>query len=1019
MYPPASHQSTPGRSAARRHIPRPELHYAASSQALPNQPSNLHHHHFAPPTAHSAASSLVVVFSRFALCIIGSPTCVWFLASATTSPSSLHSARLSSPAAPLHHPAWVFLTMSAGGDEASAAAPGFFFRIADLPIETQREILSHCSQGELICVALVSKHFHDLASAVLYRDFHIIFPDDDDLGFDSPVDGLAGGLDTFTTSEYDYARHLRDLSMDTLSSGLKGERSYQPYLYSSSCGKFFNTLLFLTLKKAHSLESFRWNVRVELSRPVYRRLRELKSLRTLHIRMQAGDSYYSRPPPLPISFHQHHSPPSPVYGHSHWSSTAYPPVQSSMTSPHPISQHLSQNQPHTHSRSVSKSRVPKQPQDAVRLSGFKTLKSLAVLDIDDLNLITEIADSVKHSHSTLTELKLSLSRALASQARRASHESDAEESTDEDFPGPPIVPNQTFGTTEPVRNFRAQEEWKRQEALLGKILGVEPSLQKKPQMKLDASGVKTSDATTSKAPAPAPGEEFITSLRGVSTKLLTILNGSRDFSASQQDILDMIEQAARKYVESGELPGPEKQTEGDKNGGQPSSCPPSTSDAADSENTLQGTAETLSENPIILPIRDKTEEVLSADVSIKVCESVEDPTREPGQLRHTVQSRDRLSSPESSSSRPTHYLSVEDLSRRRRDDAASSRDLSGKKSCADRESQMCDYIRSTRGLSLEVLKIDLLPAKASVLCRALNLGALKELTLLNVGNQAPIWTALAKEGAIKPLTLRSIFTDNVSSAFLNFASRLDELDELFLLERSVDHLPASFTPRASVTIDQIRRLVLKKHIHTLKRLMIKDESKEANWDANERTIAMICSQGLYLEELAVSMNRNAVHVFMQFFHELVNLRAINILHFKSNDTCLWVVRETLRFMVDNLSHHPEMKLEWIAMEDDRVDRVVRPGESDDEEFCRQRLPRSEQPIITGPYDPASQLSSGHTSDTSLPIFPADAISNEYDSDGEPMYDNVSRLRYTTVGPMQFYDVWGIKIFEKEIRSGRL
>lgn len=46
--------------------------------------------------------------------------------------------------------------------------------------------------------------------------------------------------------------------MDTLSSGLKGERSYQPFLYSSTCGKFFNTLLYLTLKKAHFLESFRY-----------------------------------------------------------------------------------------------------------------------------------------------------------------------------------------------------------------------------------------------------------------------------------------------------------------------------------------------------------------------------------------------------------------------------------------------------------------------------------------------------------------------------------------------------------------------------------------------------------------------------------------------------------------------------------------------------------------------------------------------------------------------------------------
>lgn len=45
--------------------------------------------------------------------------------------------------------------------------------------------------------------------------------------------------------------------MDTLSAGVKGEHSYQSYLYSASCGKFLNTLLYLTLKKARSLEAFR------------------------------------------------------------------------------------------------------------------------------------------------------------------------------------------------------------------------------------------------------------------------------------------------------------------------------------------------------------------------------------------------------------------------------------------------------------------------------------------------------------------------------------------------------------------------------------------------------------------------------------------------------------------------------------------------------------------------------------------------------------------------------------------
>ena len=123
---------------------------------------------------------------------------------------------------------------------------------------TRRRLTTQCSQADLICLALVCKHFHKVASAHIYRNFHIVFPDEEDDEFYSSIDGLAVGLDTFATSEYNYAAHLRDFLMDTLSSGREAEHAYQPYLYSASCGKFLNTLVLLTLKRAHSLESFRY-----------------------------------------------------------------------------------------------------------------------------------------------------------------------------------------------------------------------------------------------------------------------------------------------------------------------------------------------------------------------------------------------------------------------------------------------------------------------------------------------------------------------------------------------------------------------------------------------------------------------------------------------------------------------------------------------------------------------------------------------------------------------------------------
>lgn len=84
-----------------------------------------------------------------------------------------------------------------------------------------------------------------------------MFPDDnDDSGL--TIDALASGLDTFATSEYNYAAHLKTIVMETTGSGDKSERAYRHYHYNQSCGKFMNTLFYLTLRRARSLESFKY-----------------------------------------------------------------------------------------------------------------------------------------------------------------------------------------------------------------------------------------------------------------------------------------------------------------------------------------------------------------------------------------------------------------------------------------------------------------------------------------------------------------------------------------------------------------------------------------------------------------------------------------------------------------------------------------------------------------------------------------------------------------------------------------
>lgn len=102
------------------------------------------------------------------------------------------------------------------------------------------------------------------------------------------------------------------------------------------------------------------------------------------------------------------------------------------------------------------------------------------------------------------------------------------------------------------------------------------------------------------------------------------------------------------------------------------------------------------------------------------------------------------------------------------------------------------------------------------------------------------------------------------------------------------------------------------------------------------------------------------------------------------------------------------------MEDDRVDRVIRPSDEandapDERNNNKRAKGKSKDKFpVTTPLGPHGNM---------FPPLPLEGLDSESDSDDE--FNGGSRLRFKTVGPLQFYDVWGVKIFDKEIRSGRL
>ena len=169
---------------------------------------------------------------------------------------------------------------------------------------------------------------------------------------------------------------------------------------------------------------------------------------------------------------------------------------------------------------------------------------------------------------------------------------------------------------------------------------------------------------------------------------------------------------------------------------------------------------------------------------------------------------------------------------------------------------MRTYIRATHGLQLDELSLEWIPLRASVVARALDLTALKRVTFLAVGPQDAFWSLLLRlQNTTTKISLKSIHTDNVSHPFIAFLGSFDGLEELFLHERGPkeESEPADIEP---VTIRNIRKSVLRRHMSTLKCLMIKNDRNE-RWDADLKTVEFLAAEGTALVELGVSLNMKA------------------------------------------------------------------------------------------------------------------------------------------------------------------
>jgi hypothetical protein len=145
---------------------------------------------------------------------------------------------------------------------------------------------------------------------------------------------------------------------------------------------------------------------------------------------------------------------------------------------------------------------------------------------------------------------------------------------------------------------------------------------------------------------------------------------------------------------------------------------------------------------------------------------------------------------------------------------------------------------------------------------------------------------------------------------------------------------------------------------------------------------------------------------------------MHIITFRNEDTCHWVIREVRKFAVDSVSHSPEMKLEYLALEN-TVERLVR----------RIRQPKAKNKgnmVDKGKGKAKESTPSEATGVTSYPnimemIKPAEeASSSDYESGyGNSEDESVPNLKLETLEGVRFYDIFGVRIFRKDVMMGRL
>ncbi|CZS91232.1 uncharacterized protein RAG0_01954 [Rhynchosporium agropyri] len=779
-------------------------------------------------------------------------------------------------------------------------------RLLDLPMDVLKEIVKEVTHtNDLTALALTHSALHGLAIPHIYSRFDIVWPDaaattDPRTGVDALTYGLATLCmgDIFT--DHSKAQSFACMNCGTenttecthgLNLGSQGQRRLgnqypqftrkfslgngppdwvQEYLITKESGKMLGTLVALAVARMIHLETFVWDMPTGVLRDVWLALSSLQN------RDGNQDCRLER---VWVRWHDNSDP------------TVAVPAQGANGGPSTTPQLLANSQLTSvgwtvPSGSMPSSQGPSYPMtysqgrvEYPTLSVLPPLKSLSVLDIDELDYLDEMSVLVAKSKDRLRELRVGISaKAVKRDFALAWDGADLHQVDHKaQWPGASTIGERRLGGVLGV--------------LLGRIFDIRKKQKVKPQKK------DRSPSMASSTPIPQEVPQMT-----ANAAILDLNQQDIDVSPqyapgySDQDSLEVTWTGKESTQFSGAILSSPFNLDGQphSNGNGLDLHPPHLSTGE--VDSAQSDVDSLT---VLISAHDLT--ATDENMLINTSAVPSDVTAGPPLRRSHTQSQ-----------KQAHFSESKPAERER---------LDGK-------------------LKLQTLELERVPLSITVLQKAFDWSVLTNLTILDCAQHDRLWVMLRRHFQPTPinsshslkssagtqyhLNLKRIHTDAASPALISFLKETlapNTLETLFLQDR---RRPLG---AVAVTIDAIYRGPLKRHRASLKRLMLdssdrvprsvtspSDSSRWRAWVPNRDVLNFITSGRMCsLRELSIAIDYTNWHHFLQRLPQIPHLRSLNIPFIADHVTPAFDPRELALQVVDVIVLRPEVELCYMGV----------------------------------------------------------------------------------------------------------